>query len=98
CNFHDGKTEVQVFAKTVFDHCLSQVTVGRCNNAAVYRNRLAASDAFDCFLLEETEDFHLHLRCKIAYFIQKQRAALCALKFSTPSRDCSREGAFFISE
>src|SRR5262249_19279349 len=53
-DFHNSETKIQVLAKSVFPDGRTQIPVSRRNDAAVYRNRLTPTHAFDDLFLEKT--------------------------------------------
>ena len=62
--------------KAAVVHHLSQVLVGRCNDADVDRRIFARPDAEETLFLQHAQDLGLHIRIELADFVQKQHAPL----------------------
>ena len=70
----------------------------RCDHTNIGRQGAVASNTLERTLLQHTQYFHLHVKWHIANFIQEQGASLCHLETPYPSRNSTRERAFFMTE
>ncbi len=64
-----------------FDHAF-ELAVGSGNQAEVNLNRRGAANAYDAPLLQNAQEFGLHLHRHLANFVEKDRAALGEFKFA----------------
>src|SRR5689334_17713092 len=72
----DVQTVVQIFAKAFVLDGLFKVDVRRRQYPHIHRNRLMAANPLDVFFLQEAQQIGFQLQWQIAYFIEKQGAAV----------------------
>src|SRR5688572_18540710 len=70
----------------------------RRENAHVGATLLAAADALERTLLENAQQFHLHVEAHVPDLVQEQRAAIGELEAADARRQRAREGAFLVTE
>jgi hypothetical protein len=92
------QTVVQIHAElTIFDMLLEVLVCCR-NDPHVALDGFAAANALKGSLLQNAQQFHLHLIGHVTYFIEEQCATLGELKSPFASRDSASEGAFFVTK
>jgi len=72
---HHREAEVEVFAEPTAIHFALEVAIGRRDNAHVNLMRARIADRFDFALLQDAQQFGLHLNRHLADFIEKNHAA-----------------------
>src|SRR5690554_5212546 len=71
----------QVQAKTLLDHTVMEIPMGRADDPDIDRDRPRAPDPHDLTLLEDTQQGGLHLHGHIANFVEKYGPAIGELEF-----------------
>ena len=95
---HDIEPIEKILAEGALGHLLFEVAVCRADDADIRVQRLVAADAGKGALLENAEDFALHLKWHFTDLIEKKRA-LVAL-FEAPDPLCRRasESSLLVAE
>ena len=97
-NRKNVKPVIEIFAKAAGTHLLSQVPIGRRDNADVYLPRVGTADRFVFALLKHSQELGLKLGRKVAYFIKKENSAVCELKPADTTVRGARESALFMAK
>ena len=70
---------IQILAKAALGHQFGQILVGRRQHAHVDRHFALLADRAHGLLLNEAQQFDLHVQRQVGHLVQEQRAALGAL-------------------
>ncbi len=95
---HDIQPIIKIFAEKPLRYQLTQVLVGRSNDAHVSLDWRTPTDRHIFALLQHPQKAGLRLHGHIANFVQKQCAAIGLLKTTAGAVLSSGEGALFVSE
>src|SRR6266403_5795234 len=97
-NRKDVQPVIEIFAKMARRCFLLQVAIGRRDGPHVRHACAVLPDALVSLLLQDTEEFALHLQRNFADFVQENGSALRCFKASRAVFDCAGEGASDVSE
>ena len=92
------QTVKQVLAKMPGHYRVSQVDVGGRHQPHIDRDRRARTQAHHFTLLQNPQQFHLHVQRQIADLIEEQRAAIGRFKPAGLVGGSTGERAFFMAE
>ncbi|HMV67769.1 MAG TPA: caspase family protein, partial [Myxococcota bacterium] len=74
-NANDAQPVVEVLAESPFGHALLEVGIGRRNHADIDLDRARVPHRHDLGLLEEPEQFRLHVEWQVADLVEEERAS-----------------------
>ncbi|MNZ95045.1 hypothetical protein D3C78_1141740 [compost metagenome] len=89
---------IQVGTETPLIRCLAQVFLGGGDDADVQRDQLIAAQAFDHPLLQQAQQFDLHIQAHAFDFIEEQRAAIGEFELADAAFLRAGEGAGLVAE
>ena len=70
----------------------------RDDNADIYLNRFVTTDALNFSFFQNAQQLGLHGERHVADLVEKKGAMIRLLELAGVPRDCSGEGALFMSE
>jgi hypothetical protein len=97
----DGKdieTMKQIVSESSLRSKLMEILVGRGNDPDVRAECPQTPEPLELPTLENAKKLHLNRRRRISNLVEAQRASLCSLEPSDPSRGRSSKGAPFVAE
>ena len=95
---HDVQAVEQVLAEPAVLHHLSEVAVGRGDDAHVDLNRARSAEPFELLFLEHAQDLRLRALAHVADFVEEQRAAVGLLEAADAHAVRAGEGALLVTE
>src|SRR6266511_6001987 len=88
----------EVCAELPLRHQLSERLVGRRQDADVDSNRARTADALERPVLQNAQQFRLHLQRQVTDFVEEQCPAVGGLEAPKPALDGTRKGALLMPE
>src|SRR5581483_516255 len=94
----DVEPEKEIFTKPSALHLLGEVAVGRTDDPHICLQRDRATDPLESLLLEDAQNFRLHVERELADLVEEDRAAVGDLELAALPRRRSREGTLLVPE
>ncbi len=94
----DVQAVIEVLAESTPFHLVFEVLIGGRQDADVHRNFPGAAHAKKGFVLEDPQEFGLHGKRHLGYFIQKNRALRCHFQQAFFNAPGPGEGLLFMAE